>query len=448
MAMLMVTASAHTGAAPLLPRDEHGNSPKGRLLPQLLAKSLPSSFVCLSREHLRGNFILRGHSWMVPPPNTHLLLFGTSHFYSMSSVLRVGFAHLGVLNRTDIVGHSGMCERSTDAVPDWRNPASSLSSTDFLAGRCNTRECIQVCGLGQSACENQQGIVVDYLTENRTITTIVNHAQSQRSDGGAYLDTLLSKLPWNLTHSAFIRPHEDAYFDAQCEKEQTGTLPDANKVGDKVEPCGAYADAACPGNHSAYGVLKRHAPRIATVLLPDLGAPPSLAGSDRLGLRCVTDEQIASPECGGQRNTTAWTTQAFELYTDSNDPESHNLSRALRSDSHLCDVICHTDHPRLVTRRQQTNVVTGCREGPGLAAVWLVLRAAGLAWSREEDVWDRRLLWRASATPAQPDAALRHAMQGRDLKALVAAIHENSDKASLQVLSEARALRAELRNGS
>ena len=414
MAMLMVTASAHTGAAPLLPRDEHEDSPKGRLLPQLLAKSLPSSFVCLSRDHLRGNFILRGHSWMVPPPNTHLLLFGTSHFYSMSSVLRVGFAHLGVLNRTDIVGHSGMCERSTDAVPDWRNPASSLSSTDFLAGRCNARECIQVCGLGQSACENQQGIVVDYLTENRTITTIVNHAQSQRSDGGAYLDALLSKLPWNLTHAAFMRPHDDAYFAAQCERSRTGVPPDGTKVGDAVEACGPYADGECPKQSPAYSVLAKHVSRIATVLRPDVEALEAMArqmartraaqraagrpqrlsvGDGPLGLRCVLDEQIASAECAGQRNTTAWITQALQLYTGVSN--GHNVSDAIGSDSHLCNAICSsTDRWCRHHRRIDTNAIcssTGgveCQEGPGLAAVWLVLRAAGLARSSDLDQWD------------------------------------------------------------
>lgn len=48
---------------------------------------------------------------------------------------------------------------------------------------------------------------------------------------------------------------------------------------------------------------------------------------------------------------------------------------------------------------------------------------------------------------AKGDSALRHAMEARDLPALVNAIHQNVDKASPEVLKEARALRAELRNG-
>ena len=390
-------------------------------LADLFGERLPSQFVCLHREQPDGRFMLQGHAWMVPPPNTHLLLFGTSHFYSISEALRAALAKGGYLQRTEVLSHASSCAAAPAEFElhcCGKPPAHTLTADEFLAGSCDTADpdCEQKCGVFQSACYNQQGVVVDYLAGGSTITTIQNHAQMQRSDNAARLDELLSKLPWNLTHAAFMRPHDDVYFAAQCEKSRTGVVPDATKVGDAVEACGPYADGECPKQSPTYSVLAKHvrggASRIATVLRPDVDALEAMArrltetrralhqspagrrqrlssvGDGPLGLRCVFDKQIASAACAGRRNTTAWITQALQLYSGVSN--GHNISDGIGSRSHLCNAIC--------SRTDTAGVHGGgggirgggvrCQEGPGLAAVWLVLRAAGLAASSDSDRWD------------------------------------------------------------
>jgi len=390
-------------------------------LADLFGERLPSQFVCLHKEPPDGRFLLQGHAWMVPPPNTHLLLFGTSHFYSISEALRAALAKGGYLQRTEVLSHASSCAAAPAEFElhcCGKPPAHTLTADEFLAGSCDTADpdCEQRCGVFQSPCINQQGVVVDYLAGGSTITTIQNHAQMQRSDNAARLDELLSKLPWNLTHAAFMRPHDDVYFAAQCKKSSTGVEPDRTKVGDAVEACGPYADGECPKQSPTYRVLAKHvrggASRIATVLRPDVDALEAMArrltetrraqhqspagrrqrlssvGDGPLGLRCVFDKQIASTACAGRRNTTAWITQALQLYSGVSN--GHNISDCIGSQSHLCNAIC--------SRTDTAGVHGGgggirgggvrCQEGPGLAAVWLVLRAAGLAASSDSDRWD------------------------------------------------------------
>ena len=391
----------------------------GSTLADLLGERLPSQFVCRHEELSNGRVLLQGHAWMAPPPNTHLLLFGTSHMYSISSVLRAALARDGHLQRTEIISRPSQCASSPSDYEFHccgEPPADVFTAEDVLAGPCDPAalDCEQKCGVLESACINVQGVVVDYLASGSTITTIHNHPQTQRSDNAARLDELLSKLPWNLTHAAFMRPHDDAYFAAQCERSRTGVPPDGTKVGDAVEACGPYADGECPKQSPTYSVLAKHVSRIATVLRPDVEALEAMArqmartraaqraagrpqrlsvGDGPLGLRCVLDEQIASAECAGQRNTTAWITQALQLYSGVSN--GHNVSDAIGSDSHLCNAICSsTDrwcrHHRRIDTGAPCSSTGGfeCQEGPGLAAVWLVLRAAGLARSSDLDQWD------------------------------------------------------------
>ena len=392
-------------------------------LADLFGERLPSQFVCLHEEPPDGRFLLQGHAWMVPPPNTHLLLLGTSHFYSISAALRAALAKGGYLQRTEILSHSSSCAAEPAEFElhcCGKPPAETLTADEFLAGACDTADpnCEQKCGVFQSPCINQQGVVVDYLAGGSTITTIHNHAQMQRSDNAARLDELLSKLPWSLTHAAFMRPHDDAYFAAQCEQARTGKPTDSTKVGDAVEECGPYADGECPKQSPTYSVLAKHvrggASRIATVLRPDVDALEAMArrlmerrrasqrpagrrqrlstvGDGPLGLRCVFDKQIASTACAGRRNTTVWITQALQLYTGHSNGQ--NISDGLGSHSHLCNAICsYTDtggiHGDGVSAAGTSGKGVQCQEGPGLAAVWLVLRAAGLAASSDSDRWD------------------------------------------------------------
>ena len=405
----------------------------GDSLADLFGQRLPSQFVCLHEETPDGRFLLQGHAWMVPPPNTHLLLLGTSHFYSISTALRAALAKGGYLQRTEVVSHQSEC---ADVPSDFvfhccgEPPLETTTAEEYLAGAeapCDTTEpsrsenqCITLCGVFQSPCINQQGVVVDYIAGGSTITTIQNHAQTQRTDNAARLDEVLSKLPWNLTHAAYMRPHEDEYFAAQCEQARTGKPPDGTQVGDRVEECGPYADGECPKQNSpTYSVLAKHVrgSRIATVIKPDVEALEEMArriadtraaqrpadrlerlhdsvGDGPLGLRCVFDEQIASTSCAGQRNQTAWITQALQLY--SGHSNGHNISDGLGSLTHLCNAICsYTDdtdtggiHGVGISAAGISGKGVRCQEGPGLAAVWLVLRAAGLAASSDSDRWD------------------------------------------------------------
>ena len=343
----------------------------------VLQRSTPSRFICtppglLASDHLWPHDV----DWTQLPPRTHVLLYGTSHMYEMSSVLRSGLAHLGQLERTDVISDASACaDPATASLPDWGRPRSSISGADYLAGRCTPGRAAQTCGVKQAPCENQQGLVVDYIAGNSTITTISNFGLVQRS--ASYLERLLSHLPHRITHAAVMRPHSEAYFDAQCVRERGGPMPDANLVGDKVEPCDAYAHASCTHRHSAYQLIAKRLPpeRVATVLRPEmgpLGLGPGFKRPERyqtlrrlaareIGVRCVTDDQLAEPGCDRHHNTTAWLTQAYLLLEDVRAGES--MAKA----SHLCALICGRDD------------LYSCAQGPGVAAAWLVLRTMGLA---------------------------------------------------------------------
>ena len=343
----------------------------------VLQRSTPSRFICtppglLTSDHLWPHDV----DWTQLPPRTHVLLYGTSHMYEMSSVLRSGLAHLGQLERTDVISDASACaDPATASLPDWGRPRSSISGADYLAGRCTPGRAAQTCGVKQRPCENQQGLVVDYIAGNSTITTISNFGLVQRS--ASYLERLLSHLPHRITHAAVMRPHSEAYFDAQCVRERGGPMPDANLVGDKVEPCDAYAHASCTHRHSAYQLIAKLLPpeRVATVLRPEmgpLGLGPGFKRPERyqtlrrlaareIGVTCVTDDQLAEPGCDRHHNTTAWLTQAYLLLEDVRAGES--MAKA----SHLCALICGRDD------------LYSCAQGPGVAAAWLVMRTMGLA---------------------------------------------------------------------
>merc|ERR1711865_754156 len=85
-----------------------------------------------------------------------------------------------------------------------------------------------------------------------TMTTIQNHPQYQvpeHSEGHeSNLDALLRDAQPPFTHGYYSQPHDPAYFDAHCEFERGGPIPDPSKVGDSVEtPC----DPSAPSCHPA-----------------------------------------------------------------------------------------------------------------------------------------------------------------------------------------------------
>ena len=87
-------------------------------------------------------------------------------------------------------------------------------------------------------------------------------------------------------------------------------------------------------------------------------------------LKCVLDEQLArtdAPHCPDGRNKTVWLAQAKLVYNFEGASE-HPSTTCLCT--HLCNARCVLDKPSGSPR---------CYAGPGVAATWLALRAAGLA---------------------------------------------------------------------
>ena len=344
---------------------------------EVLQRGTPSRFVCTPSGLVDADHLWPHEAdWMRLPPRTHVLLYGTSHTYAMSSVLRSGLAHLGQLERTDVISDASACANpATAPLPDWGRPRSSLSAAEYLAGWCTPGRAAQTCGVKQTPCENQQGLVVDYIAGNSTITTVSNFGLVQRSSG--YLERLLAQLPNRVTHAAVMRPHSEAYFHAQCVHEQGGPMPDATLVGDLVEPCDAYAHASCTHRHAAYKLIAKQLPpeRVATVLRPDagpIGLGPGFKRPKRyktlqrlaareIGISCVTDDQLVEPGCAQHHNATAWLTQAYLLLEDV------RAGDLMAKAGHQCALICGRDD------------LHSCAQGPGVAAAWLVMRTMGLA---------------------------------------------------------------------
>ena len=91
---------------------------------------------------------------------------------------------------------------------------------------------------------------------------------------------------------------------------------------------------------------------------------------DEYSLKCVLDAQLArtgSAFCPNGRNTTVWLAQAKLIYGFEGATE-HPSSTCLCT--HLCNARCVLD---------ASSGSPQCYAGPGVAATWLALRAAGLA---------------------------------------------------------------------
>ena len=87
-------------------------------------------------------------------------------------------------------------------------------------------------------------------------------------------------------------------------------------------------------------------------------------------LKCVLDEQLArtdAPHCPDGRNKTVWLAQAKLVYNFEGASEHPSTTCLCK---HLCNARCVLDKPSGSPR---------CYAGPGVAATWLALRAAGLA---------------------------------------------------------------------
>jgi len=274
--------------------------------------------------------------WMRLPPGTHLLLFGTSHVSLAASTLRAGLHYLGAIDSHEVLAMSE-CDAPGEAMIEGTHTHSRTA-----------------------------------IKGNSSITVIVNMGQYQRKTAGHALDALLSQT--GFTHGAFMPPHDDAYFDAQCEKENTGKMPNANEVGDLAEKCGSKAGPYCVMQHPLYGVVAKHIPSVATILRPD-GHCFSPEETEQIAPRCVSDAQINSQECNGNYNKTVWMQAGYGAYSEQGatyEPkftcDGQGAFSALPLNpvgAHMCQMTCRTGRVH-------------CHAAPGLLSLWLILRAAGL----------------------------------------------------------------------
>ena len=301
-----------------------------------------------------------------------------SHMQAAAGALRVAARHLGILTWTETLSHSNFCFRDQLEPPD-----ATCEEGGGPRPWCSKE---MSCGPEHEACDlHMASIVRDHLSGGSTITTVSNHAQSQLSSRATnhWMARLTGSLGQNFSHGAFIVPHDVAWMGAQCRKYKSNgaVMPDPNLVGDRVEPCSDGDGPDCVTKDSRHKAVSRWVRRpLATVIRPSaidripnlelafgeqqrMWASPGEEPTPPVGLMCVTDKQLASPRCGGERNSTVWLSQA--LATELAPSELV----ACDCDGHLCASKCVTSSAGKLL----------CHAAEGMAAAWLILRAAGLA---------------------------------------------------------------------
>ena len=265
----------------------------------------------------------RGHlTNLMLPAGAHLLLFGSSHIASVREVLLSVARYLGRSVTTDYVSRADYC-----------GPKDGLGFSGSKSG---------ICGMHlETACEAASLTVDAYEPCDgcgvATMTTIQNHPQYQVAEHTegyeSNLDALLRDAQPPFTHGYYSSPHDPAYFDAHCEFERGGPMPDPSKVGDTVEaPC----DPAVPSCHPAmlWTILK---------YLPGVGV--------RGGLSLHRNK-------GNNNSTLVRIAKSYEADLLPK-PDGHpGLS------AHACNVICQPG--------------VACLPGEGLGIAWEVLRSASL----------------------------------------------------------------------
>ena len=369
-----------------------------------------------------------GLDWMRLPPNTHLLLYGRSSIAGISSALRAGSEAYGVLKETVTVSAARDCADPTE------DPRKHPQVTTCLYD-CEAYMTVGPKEFNVSTTADPHAITVDYLVGNSSITTVSNHAQTQRLE--SRLDDWLSMVAplngtINFTHAIFMDPRPQWWFDQRCAGLYGEPRTKLNEWNMTVEDCQPSSDADCPRRPPLFRTVSRWVDRApAVVLLPprlfsrdipfargedmtrgsapigpvsgfphqsefDPSSEPPPASSytpapmdaggeylpngttpeeyevpEEYHLRCVLDEQLATGDCPEGRNQTVWLAQTKLVY------EYAGAARDL-SPPCYCEHVCNA---RCVYRASSEAGVTEpqCYAGPGVAAAWLVLRAAGLA---------------------------------------------------------------------
>lgn len=171
-----------------------------------------------------------GYEWVKLPKNTHLLLYGKSSMAQLASALRAGSQALGVHEKTVTFSATRDCHVDEGPPPVESSTCetqcgkyASLGPSGESCGQCREWDPASCAG-----CYEPHGITVDYFAGGSTITTIANHAQSQRLEGRLeeYLSMVsprqgkMSTHAANkhmFTHAAYMGPHSDHWFDKRCE---------------------------------------------------------------------------------------------------------------------------------------------------------------------------------------------------------------------------------------
>lgn len=268
-----------------------------------------------------------GLDWMKLPPGTHLLLYGRGSMGAMSSALRAVSKSYGTLIKTTVVSTTREC---ADPTVD---PRGQEQPTTCRHGHKNEDEGLcygDYTSLGPEGAKVQgavdpHSVIVDYLTGNSTITTISNHAQSQRLNAklGDWL-RLLAPLNGaaNFTHGVFQDPHSECWFDQHCDKSEKHVEREVNTLalaapgiesdaarttplgpqtsgGHTVEYCQSWSDADCPRRHPHFKNVERWVANEPAVVL----LPPRLASSREIPFESdvaeLEQDLAASPKAHG-----------------------------------------------------------------------------------------------------------------------------------------------------
>ena len=369
------------------------------------------------------------YKWAKLPKQTHLLLFGTSSMQQVASALRAASAAHGTLMKTVTVSSNRDCKDPTidPRTQQWPQSTSCQKACNKMTLGPSGNSCSKCRNSDDPSCgrckHDPHSITVDYLSGDSTITTIANHGQSQRLNGrfGEYLSMVAPRNgAMNFTHGAFMNPHTDSWFDGRCDflRKRNGEAKEGDaekgmeedsqeleqeyeethlyetqrtKVGKVHLLCSPTAGAWCPRQHPHFATMAKWVDHeVAGVINPardehDFTPFASFASASTTGvastnamtgvfrLHCVTDHQLQGRQaCPDGRNTTVWLGQSKIVYANSgaagNLPSSHDGGgQPPCYCEHLCNARCARGGR--------------CYAGPGLAAAWLVLRAAGLASS-------------------------------------------------------------------
>merc|ERR1740130_820274 len=148
------------------------------------------------------------------PPNTHLLLYGTSQVRAVRQVLVSMARYQGTFERTRLVDISDHCGSGSGQAKNFLDRVLAEAALEALT--CVPGTCA-MCGIQKQKCKHADH-TVDYFAGNSTVTTISDMAQYQKLAHLGALEGLLNKHEPSFTNAYFWAPNDESYFDMQCAK--------------------------------------------------------------------------------------------------------------------------------------------------------------------------------------------------------------------------------------